>query len=461
MALQDIETIIIVIMENRSFDHVLGYLSLPGAGQMSVEGLQSDGDWLDAHANIHNGVVYPSAPLDPAVQAIVDPSHSRETIATQINTPSQGGGLMGGFVTSYANLTTPAPASSDFGQAMGYYDAAAVPIFDFFARNFVVCDHWFAALPAGTQPNRLMAMAGESQISENGGLLLPNQYLVYNWLSDHKVNWCAYQWGGFFPFFSLDAEWLPEIMTSLTLMPASGHFRRYSHFAGQWASSDPMPQVIFIEPEYGDGPHNDPNDDHPPTGIAKGQAFLADIYTTLISNPVRWASTMMIVTYDEHGGFFDHAPPLAIPQTVGAVQFQTTGVRVPAFVISPQVASGGIFNANLDHTAILQLLDDKFSAGEGYSVSVNARQGRIDRIRNILEPISTSPQAPEIEHATASALRAVAATSPLAPQLGSSPADPPNAQAFHQVALKAAADHPNLLAHPEWASVRSYLASVQ
>jgi phospholipase C len=459
MALQDIDTIIIVIMENRSFDHVLGYLSLPGAGQMSVEGLQAGGAWLDAHANIHNGVVYRSTLLDPAVQTIDDPSHSRETIAVQINTPPQGGGLMGGFVTSYADLTTPAP--TDPSQAMGYYDAAAVPIFDFFARNFVVCDHWFSALPAGTQPNRLMAMAGESQISENGGLLLPHQYLVYDWLTDHHIDWCAYQWGGYFPFFSLDAQRLPEILESLTLTPGSGSFRRYSHFASQWASSDAMPQVIFIEPEYGDGPHDDPNDDHPPTGIAKGQAFLADIYTTLISNPARWAKTMMIVTYDEHGGFFDHAPPLAIPQTVGAVQFETTGVRVPAFVISPQVASGGIFNANLDHTAILQLLDDKFAPGEGYSVSVNARQGYIDRISNTLEPMPASPRTPEIEHATASALRAVAATSPLAPQLGASPADPPNARAFHQVALKAATDHADLLARPEWASVRSYLASAR
>jgi len=101
-----------------------------------------------------------------------------------------------------------------------------------------------------------------------------------------------------------------------------------------------MPQVIFIEPEYTDGPHFDPNDDHPPTGIAKGQSFLADIYTKLVANPQRWANMLMIVTYDEHGGFFDHLAPLPIPGAAGGTSFATTGVRVPGLVVSPHVAPG-------------------------------------------------------------------------------------------------------------------------
>lgn len=455
MALQDIDTIVIVIMENRSFDHALGYLSLPGAGQMAVEGLKADAAWLDAHANIHKGEVHRSTRLGSSIQAIQDPPHSSAAVAEQVNTRTQGGAPMGGFVKAYAEIATPSPSNPEW--VMGYYDAATVPIFDFFAHHYAVCDHWFAALPTSTQANRLMAMAGETKISDTGGFPLPSEYLVYDWLTAHHVDWCAYQWGGFFPFFTLDAEWLLEIIASLTVVPATGRFRRYSHFANTWGSSDAMPQVIFIEPEYGDGPHNDPNDDHSPAGIAKGQAFLADIYSNLISNTTRWAKTMMIVTYDEHGGFFDHVPPLAIPQTAGSVQFKTTGVRVPAFVISPQVAPGRIFNANLDHTSILQLLDDKFSPGEGYSVSVNARQGYIDRIQNILEPMPASPRAPEIPHATTSALRAAGAVGPIPPSLGASSTDPKNAQAMHQVALKVRDDHAELLADPHWAALRACL----
>lgn len=456
MSLADIDTIVTVIMENRSFDHMLGYLNLPGPQQILSEGLRSDPAWTAAIANVEAGVTYGPHLLAPELQTIADPLHTHQSIALQIDTPAAGRASMGGFVKSYAELTKPTPPL--LGDVMGYYNADAVPVFDFFARNFAICDHWFAALPAGTQPNRLMAMSGQSTIVDNAGTFLPHQYLVYDWLSDHNVTWCAYQWGGYFPFFSLDAERLPGILASLTLTPGSGHFRRYSTFARSWASSRSMPSVIFIEPEYGDGPHNAPNDDHPPTGVANGQAFLADIYTTLISNPERWAKTMMVVFYDEHGGFFDHVPPIAIPTTVGAVQFATTGVRVPAFVISPQVASGRVFNRNLDHTAMLELLAEKFTSGAGYSVAVNARQGSIDRLSNLLEPPSASPRAPQIPHTVVSTLRAASAVAPIAPPLGNSLDDPPNAQAMHKVAVKAMADHPELMADPHWAAVRASVA---
>jgi phospholipase C len=453
MALADIDTIIIVIMENRSFDHMLGYLNLPGPNRIPCEGLQGDPQWLARVTNIEDGVSYPPHLLDQTVQTIADPNHSRQPIADQINTPAKG--AMRGFVKSYAEDTSPRPAQLD--RVMGYYDARAVPVFDFFARNFVTCDHWFAALPAGTQPNRLMAMAGESHIADNSSLGLPHQYLVYDWLRDHHVDWCVYQWGAFFPFFTLDAPRLPGILASLTLTPGSGNFRRYSHFAASWASQEPMPSVIFIEPEYGDGPHNAPNDDHPPTGVAKGQAFLADIYNTLISNPVRWAKTMMLVYYDEHGGFFDHVPPLPIPTSAGGFPYATSGVRVPAFIVSPQVAAGRVFNENLDHTAMLQLLDDRFAPGEGYSLAVNARQGLIGRLHDVLEPPSAQPRVPQLPHAVTSALSAAAAVAPIAPQLGAAATDPPNAQAMHAAVSRAMAEHPELMADPHWEAARNYL----
>ena len=461
MALSDIETIVIVIMENRSFDHLLGYLSLPTTpSPMSVEGLRADPNWITAHANQNAGETYACQSLAADVQTISDPAHDQRSIHLQITAPPVDPTLpgMGGFVQSYVSFSNPRP--TDPGLIMGYYDQSAVPVFDFFARNYVVCDHWFSALPLGTQANRLMAMAGESQVLDNASVFLPDQYLVYDWLTDHKVSWCAYQRGGFFPFFSLMPDWLPEIGASLTLsaLGGRGRFRRYSQFAAEWIAQDAMPNAIFIEPEYTDGPHSTPNDDHSPTGIAPGQAFLADIYQTLISNPDRWAKTLMVVTYDEHGGFFDHVPPLEIPTQILGQHIATTGVRVPAFVISPQVAAGEVFNGSLDHTSILQLLDDRFAPTEGYSIAVNARQAKLQRLASVLRPPEASPRAPSIDAALLAQVSAAASTPTPPSPSGSEANDPANAQALHKVALKIAGDHPDYLKQPGWEAVSAYVA---
>jgi phospholipase C len=462
MPLNDIETIVVVVMENRSFDHLCGYLSLASTpSPLSVKGLRDDPAWRAPLANMFGGESYPIHRLAPATQQIDDPDHTQKSIAMQIATPPGGGAprQMGGFVQSYVTYAPQGKPPANRSLVMGYYDAAAAPMVDFFARHFAICDHWFASLPLGTQANRLMAMSGTSQVLDNASLLLPNQPLVYDWLTQHGVNWCAYQYGDFLPFFSLMASWLPEITTSLSLssLGGRGHFRRYNKFAAEWAdNATAMPQVIFIEPEYTDGPHYDPNDDHPPTGIAKSQAFLADIYTALIANPARWQNTLMIITYDEHGGFFDHVPPLSIPGTAGGTSFATTGVRVPALIVTPHVVPGSVYSGALDHTSILQCLADRFAAGQDYSPAVAARQRHLTRLSAILADASI-PRAPEIDPIPLAAARAVAAATLPSPSNGAAPGDPPNAQALHNVALKFATDHPDLVAGPGWEKLADYV----
>jgi phospholipase C len=463
MALNDIETIVIVIMENRSFDHLCGYLSLASTpAPLAVEGLSDNPAWRDPLANMFGGETYPLHRLAPAAQQIDDPDHTQKSIAMQIATPPQGGAprQMGGFVQSYVTYAPAGKPPHDRSLVMGYYDAAAAPAVDFFARNFAICDHWFAALPLGTQANRLMAMGGTSSIVDNAPLLLPDQDLVYSWLTRHGVNWRAYQSGDFFPFFSLMERWTPEIATSLALsvVGEGGRFRRFGKFAADWAdNAAPMPPVVFIEPEYTDGPHVDPNDDHPPTGMAKGQVFLADIYAALVANPQRWQNTLMLVTYDEHGGFFDHVPPLPIPGSAGGTSFTTTGIRVPALVVSPHVAPGAVHSGSLDHTSILQLLADRFAPGEDYSPPVAARQAQLSRLSEILAPAPIM-RAPAIDPVPLAAARAIAAATPAPPSNGASPSDPPNAQALHNVAMKIAADHPDLVAAQGWEALAHYVS---
>lgn len=385
MALANIDNIVIVLLENRSFDHVLGYLSLRDAkpNPLSLNGLRDNAEWLASFANTDSkGVTYQCHPLSKDVQTIGDPPHDLADIATQINTPTNDQRTMGGFVRSYEKS-----GPSDLSTVMGFYKDDAVPMFDFFARNFSVCDNWFSPLPTGTQANRLVAMSGESGIADNVSSLseFPQQPLVYDWLSEHSVDWCSYQYAGF-PFFALMRTWWPRMFASMNDPFGGGRFRRFEWFAKQWKTGELLPSVIFIEPKYTDDVVNRiaaPNDDHSPTGVGPGQLFLKTIYETLISSPTRWAKTLLIITYDEHGGFFDHVPPLKIPALAGTKKFSTTGPRVPAFIVSPHVEAGKVCSLRLDHTSILQLLADRFGGG-AYSKVVRDRQQLLEPLKDFL-----------------------------------------------------------------------------
>ncbi len=434
-----IDTIVFIVMENRSFDHMLGYLNLPGPSRIALEGLQADPTWLRQHAN--SGI----EPFEFAAQLIEDPPHERATIAIQLGAPPTPGGPcpMNGFVESYRRRDPPPDRDS---LVMGYYTAASVPMFDFLARNYTVCDHWFAALPTGTQANRLMAMAGATTVLDNAPLFLPDQPLVYDWLADHGVSWCAYQSGHFLPFFALMRRWQNEIANSLALDALVPHahprFRRFSNFARDWQTEQNMPSVIFIEPEYTDGLHGIANDDHPPTGVAHGQALLRDVYTALTANPARWARTLLVVTYDEHGGFYDHVPPLDIPTALldhGTTPvFTTTGVRVPSLLVSPLVKPGSVFSAMLDHTSFLQLIADRFGQGF-FSPAVANRQPALARLS---EAITLSAPRTDIPAAPNLAVAAVPVSPPTQRATGANA----NAAAFRLAAAKIVADHAGIVA---------------
>jgi phospholipase C len=415
---------------------MLGYLNLPGPSRIPLEGLQADQDWLRRHAN--SGV----EPFAFEVQQIEDLPHEMATIALQLGRPATPGGLcpMDGFVESYRSRR---PAPADARLVMGHYTASSVPMFDFFARNYTVCDRWFAALPTGTQANRLMAMGGATSITDNAPLFLPDQPRVYDWLSEHGVTWCAYQSGHYLPFFALMRKWQDEIANSLALDALVAHahprFRRLSNLARDWQTEQHMPSVIFIEPEYTDGPHVAPNDDHPPTGVAHGQALMRDVYSALTANPTRWARTVLIITYDEHGGFFDHVPPLDIPASLlghGLTPvFTTTGVRVPGLVISPLVEAGSVFARPLDHTSFLQFVADRFGHGF-YSPAVANRQPALARLADAITRTTPRSDIP------APAIMGPAGT-PVAAVQRAAGANA-NAAAFRLATARIARDHPGI-----------------
>lgn len=395
MDLSLIKTIAVVMMENRSFDNLLGYLSLhPDWKGKNVEGLEDTPAWRDKVASVYNGTKYPPFLLTDPYDAIdADPPHERDPIAVQMGMPVNGTFPMNGFVTNYASAKgAKQPTAGSRPPVMGYFTRDQAPVTDFFAQNFAICDHWFSALPAGTQPNRLMAMSGFTKIDVNQ-VPLPDQFLVYDWLTSHGIRWRVYHEA--MPFFAMMLRWIPDILRE-------EHFRPLAKLYNDVQDEPPgdLPQVIFIEPTYTDAPHiGRSSDDHAPSAIKGGQEFLLEAYRCLSRVPDVWKGTVMVVTYDEHGGFFDHVSPPALrtDPPVGALYqkgFETLGVRVPAFVISPFVNPKTVFKSLLDHTSILKFLGQKFGKNGSYSGLVDKRA--VGSVLDVLDAQTSQRAAPGI-----------------------------------------------------------------
>ena len=152
--LEKIDHIVVLMLENRSFDHMLGYLSLEG-GRDDIDGLREE------FANDHDGRRYPVRHLETT--AIPDDPITPPDVDLQV-----GGGAMNGFVASFAEtLSGRGIQDGDLGRVMGYYNAADVPVYDHLARHFAVCDHWFSSVPGATWPNRLYAISGRAARSRD------------------------------------------------------------------------------------------------------------------------------------------------------------------------------------------------------------------------------------------------------------------------------------------------------
>lgn len=384
-SLEEITTIVVVMMENRSFDHMFGYLALEEQWN-SIQGVRpNDPEWMAKVTNTYQGKEYP-----PFVQRDLmgplagDPPHEFQDIARQMGEAVNGVFPMRGFVENYANAKTK-PRITKKPPVMGYFTGDQVRVIDRLARNFAICDHWFSSLPAGTQANRLMCMAGYSLIAHNT-LPLPNHELVYDWLDERKVRWRVYHEG--LPFFAMMPNQVERII-------GSGNFKPLATLIDDVNNEPPdeFPEVIFLEPSYTDAPHlGSTRDDHAPSSALGGQQFLNEVYRSIRVSP-QFSSTVMIITYDEHGGFFDHVSPPLIPTIPpegchSNPGFRSLGVRVPALVVSPFVSPGHCYTGVLDHTSILKFIGEKFGARngnpQGFSREVDSRPvGSVYEVLNL------------------------------------------------------------------------------
>jgi len=367
--LRTLRHIVVVMMENRSFDHMLGYL--PQEGMTEVDGLtgaelnyDSKGREIRVHAfdAEANSVLRPGE----ALQKKLDPDHSPAGVAIQVG-PGYGaeGTTNGGFVRSFIETRKP---EDDVGEElwsvpMGYYTSKDVPVYDHLARQYCVCDAWHASIPGDTWPNRLYALCGRAgeHVAEEGVLGL----LTHLPLLDRLRGMPVFD----VPAFTRqlrDDQWRWYSHDPATLRAADGHYRnperpmrdnfaffdrRQVDFLTQEleepitrgasflddAARGTLPQVSWIDPNFVDLSvlESNSNDDHPPSDIRAGQAFVFSVYDALRRSP-NWDDTLLIVTYDENGGFYDHVPPPPLPPDDPS-GFGTYGLRVPTLFAGPRV----------------------------------------------------------------------------------------------------------------------------
>ena len=368
--LDQVDTIVLVMMENRSFDHMLGHLSLINPAS-KVDGLHEP---LKQYDNDFKGTAYPCYARTNDDKMGNDVPHEYGDVDVQLKKdPVTSDYTMKGFVEAFAAAIRKKP--NPLADPMGYFTTPLTFMTDFLATNFCVCDRWFASLPTSTQPNRTMAFSGDSSIAETTLQTIDINNDIFTWMDNQGIRWTNYHDAiSFFMFY-------PKLWTKYVF---SDRFKRRQSLAAdmQKAPSSDDAQVIIIEPSYYSARNplsSHPNDNHAPLSIGWGENFLRQVYNDLTSNAERWAKTVMIVYYDEHGGFFDHVPPPKIPYNTKSITphpFESLGLRVPGLVVSPFVKPGTVCSELFDHTSVLQFIAERFAKDKTYSTTVTARKNQ-------------------------------------------------------------------------------------
>src|SRR5437660_5365714 len=314
-----IEHFVVVMMENRSFDHFLGWL--PGA-----DGKQAGLSYLDA-----NGVAHSTHPLAPDYQGCghAGPDHSYQGGRIEYD-----GGACDGWLR----------AGSNDDYAIGYYAQTDLPFLANAATSWTAFDRYFSAVMAPTYPNRLYMHSG--QMDRLDDLLLPLSTLPTIWdrLADHSLP--AKYYFSDFPFLALWGAKYVEI----------------SHLIADFftdAAAGTLPAVSFVDPRFIGEDQGLSNDDHPHADIRNGEDFLNSVYQAVTTSP-NWPNTVMVVVYDEWGGFFDHVPPSVAPIPPADAALGSDGrrgFRVPAILVSPWSPRGTIVHDLYDHTSILRMIE--------------------------------------------------------------------------------------------------------
>lgn len=343
-----IEHIIVVMMENRSFDHFLGWLP-------KANGRQSGLTYFDSQDVPHTTFSLADNSSTGNFQGcgFQDPDHSFEGGRVEFdNGKCDGWRLIG------------ANPLDDF--SIGYYTSGALDFFGHAALDWTVCDNYFSGIMAETFPNRFhMHAAATDRLHNfthpaNSGSDAPSPSTlptIWDRLAERGLIGRYYY--GDTPFVAL---WGTKYLN------ISFPFQQFLVDA----AAGKLPQVAFIDPRFQDEGSGTSADDHPHADIRSGEDFLNKVYNAVVASP-NWSSTVLIVNYDEWGGFFDHVPPPVAPvpdatRTAGIAEgkdvnnlyFGLLGFRAPNLIVSPLAQRGFVSHERFDHTSILKMIEWRF-----------------------------------------------------------------------------------------------------
>jgi phospholipase C len=382
-----IKHVFVLMLENRSFDHMLGFAGLEGVDAVSGEPTRAEDLVGNPQFNVD--------PKDPATRIFAStpadfqisyphlcPGHEFADTVTQLCGPNahfdpHTGKYPpinnSGFIASYRSI-----GALDPGRIMQCYAPEQVPVLTTLAREFALCDHWFSSIPGPTWPNRFFLHAASS-----GGLddspshsdavtrtLLEGYHFhrgtIFDRLEDRCLDWTVFM-----------GDELPVVfaMSGMTAARLQGHFQNLEDFEAIINDPEFSSSYIFIEPSYGNvlptssGDFTGGNSQHPLDNILPGEELIKRVYETIRNSP-NWNNSLLVITYDEHGGFFDHvAPPAAVSpgdkiadeeNNRNNFSFTQLGVRVPTIVISPYIRRGTIDHTVYDHTSVLATVESLF-----------------------------------------------------------------------------------------------------
>ncbi|HXV59025.1 MAG TPA: alkaline phosphatase family protein [Gaiellaceae bacterium] len=391
--LEKVDHVVVLMMENRSFDHVLGYLKLKG-GMPEVDGLEPGMGNEDAGGSFRGVRPLGRRTID---QKALDPGHGPNDVREQI-----AGGAMSGFVRNYVKAFArnveehPVPPGFRFDPTLvlAYLTADDVPVYDYLAHRFHVCDRWFSSVPGPTWPNRLYAVTGGS-----GGTTANRRPPVYDLSSfARRLDRDGVSWR----WYSTDPGTLRAIDARYRLFHDDefAYFDRETLFERQTFLDDvregKLPAVSWIDPNFVDfrlfGPPGS-NDDHPPSPMMAGQELVLRILTALMGSPL-WRKTLFVLTYDEHGGFYDHVDPTAFTPADDRPTHRRYGVRVPALVVSPYVEPG-VSHTVFDHTSLIKTILLRFCERPDTTIrAMGRRTAHANHLGHLLTRPASQPRPP-------------------------------------------------------------------